>query len=157
MKPQIKPIIAYILLLLLLSGCTSPKTGVPISETGVNQEAYTSPAIPPAEDSIENTGDSTESIESPTEQPKAPTEDTENSAEQTEAPTEDTESFTENAQASNGKETADNPSNGSAGTEVAPEDSGNTVNPAMLTSSMSKLLQTSIQPVGTTMYIWGGG
>lgn len=143
MKPRIKTIIAYVLLLLLLSGCTSRKAGVPISETGVTQEAYTSPAIPSAGDSTENTEDSTESIESSTEQP--------------EAPTEDTESSTENAQGSNGIETAGNPSNNSDGTGAAPENTGNTVNPATLTSSMSKLLQTSIMPVGSTMYIWGGG
>lgn len=148
MKSQIRTITVYVLLLLLLSGCGSTKAGVPVSETGVMQEAYTSPAIPPTEDSTENTEDSTESTEDSTEQPEDSTENTENS--------------TENSQTSNGTEatgSAGKPSSGSAGSGVTTpsENTPSAVNPSTLKSSMSKLLQTSIMPVGTTMYIWGGG
>lgn len=145
MKPQIKTIITYVLLLLFVSGCGASKTSVPISEIVIIQAAYSTPELSPQEASTEDMENIAEDTENIAEDAENISKDAENISEDAELSTEDTEYST----------TQPEESTESTGHIQAFHE--NQINPAGFTSSMPKLLQTSIMPVGSTMYIWGGG
>lgn len=70
MKPQIKTVITYMLLLLFVSGCGTSKAGVTISETDVIQAAYSASELSQQEVSNEDTENIAEDTELFTKHPE---------------------------------------------------------------------------------------